>query len=138
MSKRQKLMGRWFNNGISIRFRPNGTVLYNSRATGLVEGQYHYDPQYQPISQAKAVKNLTVWLPRPGKTLVLEFELRYLGESEIQLRRIPKPRKSRQPLDFSETMAVILSRAPSDDKDSDQLAETEPIASANSSRETEN
>src|SRR5688500_11024633 len=95
--KSSQVTGRWFNKDVSLRFRENGTAVYNSRATGLVEGRYQYDPAPLPPTGTEPVKNLTVWLPQPGRTLALNFELKRLGSDRIQLKPIPDaPQTSRR------------------------------------------
>jgi hypothetical protein len=84
------LTGRWFNKDVSVRFLENGTVLYNSRSTGVVEGQYQYDSRQPLPTGTQPVKNLTLWLPQPGRVLVLDFELRLLGNERLQLKQISK------------------------------------------------
>ncbi len=134
LDRQSKLMGRWYNGDVSIRFRENGSVLYNSLGTGLVEGIYRYDNSALPISSVKPVKNLTVWLPQLGKTLVLDFELRYLGESRIQLRPIPKDSRAASNSNSLADLGVILKKAAPGASDSDGLDTAPPIASANPER----
>ena len=132
--RQSKLMGRWYNGDVSIRFRENGSVLYNSLGTGLVEGIYRYDHTALPISSIKPVKNLTVWLPQPGKTLELDFELRYLGESRIQLRPLPKNSGGDANSQSLAVLGVILKKSPPEASDADGWDKAPPIASANPER----
>ncbi len=124
------LTGRWFNNDVSIRFRENGTALYNSKATGLVEGRYQYNPK--PIAQSgmEPVKNLTVWLPQSGRTLVLNFQLSLLGSDRIQLKPISEAANRSRSRNPSPVVGVVLKRALNESQHSDGLDETPPLASA--------
>lgn len=128
--KSSQVTGRWFNKDVSIRFRENGTAVYNSRATGLVEGRYQYDPSPLPPTATEPVKNLTVWLPQPGRTLALNFELKMLGADRIQLKPISEARASSRRRDSSPIVGVVLKRATDESQNSDGLDETPPLASA--------
>ena len=117
--------GRWYNKDISIRFRTNGSVLYNSRHTGLVQGQYRYDAKPASLAVSQPVKNLTIWLPQPGEVRVMEFEIRTLGGHRVQLKPIPRtPRSANDPIN-----GLILKRA-QDDSGSNALEESRPLVSA--------
>ena len=134
LARQSKLLGRWYNGDVSIRFRENGSLLYNSLGTGLVEGIYRYDHTTLPISSIKPVKNLTVWLPQPGKTLVLDFELRHLGDQRIQLRPIRQKTATAQNSNAVANLGVILKKSALEASDSDGLDTAPPIASANPGR----
>jgi hypothetical protein len=128
--KSSQVTGRWFNKDVSIRFRENGTAVYNSKATGLVEGRYQYDPSPLPPTATEPVKNLTVWLPQPGRTLALNFELKMLGSDRIQLKPISDGPRTSQRRDTSPLVGVVLKRALDESQPSDSLDETPPLASA--------
>ncbi len=134
LARPSKLLGRWYNGDVSIRFRENGSVLYNSQNTGLVEGIYRYDSSALPIASTKPVKNLTLWLPQPGTTLVLDFELRYLGDQRIQIRPIFEKSDAPQDPAALAALGVILKKAASDAPNTDGLDTAPPIASANPAR----
>lgn len=121
-------MGRWYSKDLSIRFRPNGTVLYNSRSTGLVEGQYQYKPTSANFASTKAQKNLTVWLPQPGRTVVLTFELRPLGNDRIQLKQIRERNTSQENSNL--TVGMVLHRAEDQSTNSNGLEAKAPLVSA--------
>jgi hypothetical protein len=128
--KSSPVAGRWFNKDVSIRFREDGTAIYNSRATGLVEGRYQYDPAPLPPTATEPVKNLTVWLPQPGRTLALNFELKKLGSDRIQLKPISDAPRNPQRRDPSPVVGVVLKRATDESQHSDNLDETPPLVSA--------
>lgn len=122
--------GRWFNKDVSIRFRENGTAVYNSKATGLVEGRYQYNPAPLVPTATEPVKNLTVWLPQPGRTLSLSFELKMLGSDRIQLKPVSDAPKTSRRRDESPLVGVVLKRAADDSQASNGLDDTPPLASA--------
>jgi hypothetical protein len=106
-------------------------VLYNSKLTGLVEGRYQYDPKLIPAAGTVPVKNLTVWLPQPGQTMVLDFELRFLGGDRIHLKRVPKtPPSTTETADLSQTFGTILKRSTDGGESSNGLDDTPPLVSA--------
>lgn len=126
--KEAGLMGRWYNKDLSIRFRSNGTVLYNSRSTGLVEGQYQYEPTLAQYASTNSQKNLTIWLPQPANTLVLDFELRELGNDRIQLKPIRETQNSQS---LSNTpVGMVLKRAEDQSSNTNDLESKPPLVSA--------
>ena len=125
-----QLMGRWYSNDVSMRFRKNGTVLYNSRNTGLVEGRYEYDASLTSGAQAKPQQNLTIWLPQPGRILVLEFDMRFLGNDRIQMKPIVDERGRSELGALMAGTGMVLKRAADDGQDSNALNETPPLVSA--------
>jgi hypothetical protein len=128
--KTSQVTGRWFNKDVSIRFRENGTAVYNSKATGLVEGRYQYNPAPLVQTGTEPVKNLTVWLPQPGRTLALNFELKMLGSNRIQLKPIPDGPAASRRREERPLVGVVLKRASEEGQHSDGLDETPPLASA--------
>ncbi len=135
LSHAEKLLGRWSNKDVSMRFRENGTVLYNSRITGLVEGRYRFDPKQPSLANTKPVKNLTLWLPQPKGTQIVNFEVRLLGSDRLQIRPIPPTSAKTRNLDSTRTVAAVLKRAAQDEQNAGDAAqdgfdETPPLVSA--------
>lgn len=82
----QHLVGRWYNDEVSVRFRPDGTLVYNSVSTGLVTGRYYFDGEVRDLSAGTAVPNLTLDLVVEGRISRRQHELQFLGDERMRLQ----------------------------------------------------
>ncbi|MCA9067927.1 MAG: hypothetical protein KDA84_03340 [Planctomycetaceae bacterium] len=130
LNQQTKLLGRWYNSQISIRFVENNMVVYNSRTTGLVRGRYQFTPTTQAVANDTPKKNLTLWLPQTGRILVLDYELKYLGDDRLQLTRLPAEWANSQQPSSSPSRAIVLKRALPEEEGSNGFDKKHPIAEA--------
>jgi hypothetical protein len=84
LSPEQQLHGRWFNTDMSIRFQPNGGVVFNSRA-GRAEGRYFYDPQATPTANNEHYENLVLDVHRDGRRLRLGFQVDLIARDRLRI-----------------------------------------------------
>ncbi len=92
----QKLMGRWYNEEMSIRFRPDGRVSLFSRS-GRVEGRYVFTelPSNSALNQSE---NLVLDVIRDGKLRRMVFDADFLGVDRLRLSDLtPKSRPTTDP-----------------------------------------
>lgn len=113
----EQLEGRWYDETLSLRFRPDGGVVFNSRATGLTTGRYYFNGELQPASDDRPVPNLTLDLVRGDRIVRSRMEVQFIGGERLRVRSLdtqrPGPGGGRIP------DVVVLKRATGN---SDQLA----------------
>lgn len=84
---REKLMGRWYTSDTSIRFRPDGTVVY-STPRGLARGRYFFDETPKDLTSTSPHPNLILELVRGNQQFRLDFEVELLSQDRIRLSEI--------------------------------------------------
>jgi hypothetical protein len=109
----EHLHGRWFNDATSIRFRSDGSVIYNSTSTGLTTGRYYFDGELRPESAATPVNNLTLDLMTNGRTERWSLEVQFLGGERMRLQPVTTVHRGR-PSD-GVAAVMILSKAADDE-----------------------
>lgn len=107
-----ELHGRWFNSEMSIRFRTDGTVIFNS-TQGLATGRYFFDGEQRPEASEEPVPNLTMDLQRNGEVFRVLYELEFLGSRRLRITPVESLGRGR-PSD-NITPIVILKRAENED-----------------------
>ena len=119
------LHGRWFNGDLSLRFLPDGHVLMNSRATGLVRGVYLYEPLPSSASaSAELQPNLQLFFAdRQINLQAIHVGSQRLNITEIAANSRRNPLRAKQ----------ILKKAPPEEERSMQLEERRPLVSASGS-----
>ncbi len=108
----EKLHGRWFNSDMSIRFRTDGTVIFNS-TQGLATGRYFFNGEVRPESSEQPLPNLTMDLERNGEVLRVNYELQFLGSERLRIQPVESLERG-LPSD-SIMPVVILKRAGNED-----------------------
>jgi hypothetical protein len=110
-SPRDKLIGRWYNSRMSIRFREDGSVLFNS-AAGRADGVYYFDERRRSVNANSPSPNLTLDVIRNNQRIVLQYEIEIMSHDRLRLSLINtegsrnRPRMDNAPLSFT-----ILKRA---------------------------
>lgn len=105
----QRLHGRWFNGDMSIRFQPDGQVVYNSRA-GLAKGRYVLETEQQAFATHSSPRKLTMDVVRNGKRQTLLYEVTFLANDRIRLHDLNPLRGNSRPTDAARQV-VMLKRA---------------------------
>lgn len=105
-----KLHGRWFNSELSIRFRTDGTVIFNSER-GLATGRYFFNGEVRPEANEEPVTNLTMDLQRNGEVFRVNYELQFLGSNRLRIT----PANPNEPSGSDLPSVVILKRAENED-----------------------
>lgn len=111
---RGHLHGRWFNEATSIRFRPDGSVVFNSTATGLTTGRFFFDGDLKPESAATPVNNLTLDLVVDGRLQRWPLEVQFLGNQRMRLQSVALARRGR-PSDGIPGMLILRKAADESD-----------------------
>lgn len=107
----QKLIGRWYNSGMSVRFRENGTVLYNS-PSGRAEGVYYFNERGRNLSSNQPSPNLTLDVVRNGERIRMDFELEIISRDRVRLTEVnPNRRQTTRRPENAPPPFTILKRA---------------------------
>jgi hypothetical protein len=80
------LQGRWYNDALSIRFRPDGTLIMNSVETGLISGRYYFDGELRSAASGSPVSNLTMDLVIDDRVVRWQHEAQFLGDERMRLQ----------------------------------------------------
>lgn len=99
----QKLIGRWYNDEMSLRFRADGRVLLFSRS-GRAEGRYVF-AETQSNSAQSVSENLVMDVIRDGKARRMVFDADFLGTDRLRLSDLTP--KSRRTFDPAPEFAVL-------------------------------
>lgn len=102
----EQLQGRWYNDATSIRFRSDGSVIYNSATTGLTSGRYFFDGHLRTEATGTPVPNLTLDLVRDGQIERRQLEVRFLGDQRLRLQSVETVARGR-PSDGIATLMVL-------------------------------
>jgi hypothetical protein len=112
VTPQEQLEGRWFDETLSLRFRPDGGLIFNSRATGLTTGRYYFNGKLQPTSEDRPVANLTLDLVHGDRIVRSRMEVQFIGSERLRIRSLdtlrPGPGGGRIP------DLVVLKRAAGD------------------------
>lgn len=101
----QKLVGRWYNAEMSIRFNQDGSVRYNS-AAGLAPGRYEFAPTQMAPGSQPGTPNLIVEVNRPGQRVRYHFEAVFLAHDRLRLHDL-SPHSSNQTNESIHQFAVL-------------------------------
>jgi len=115
---REKLLGRWYTSDTSIRFRDDGTVVFNT-PQGLAIGRYHFDETPKDATSKALQPNLILELVRSNRQLRLDFELEILSRDRIRMTEVLPPSTTRR---SAISRFKVLKRAVDDASSSTQLA----------------
>jgi hypothetical protein len=111
-SPQEQLQGRWYNEALSMRFRPDGSLIYNSNETGLTTGRYFFNGDLRPASADEPVPNLTLDLVRGSRVVRSQLEVQFVGSERLRLRTVPEPGRGRSA--GNEPGILVLKRAAQD------------------------
>lgn len=99
----QQLMGRWYNDEMSIRFRNDGRVLLFSRS-GRLEGRYVFAGTTANHALGKQ-ENLVLDVIRDGKPRRMVFDAGFLGGDRLRLTDLTP--QSRRTIDPAPEFAIL-------------------------------
>ncbi len=80
----QRLIGRWFNAEMSLRFQPDGSVVFNS-TEGLSRGRYEFIPSPTALGAQSGQENLVIDVVRNGRRSRLYLEAVFLAHDRLRL-----------------------------------------------------
>ena len=99
------LIGRWYSESMTIRFRTDSGVVWNSR-NGLAIGRYEFSSDIQALGKMEATPNLMLDVIRRDERSKFEFEAKLLGKDRLQLKLL-----STNDDDVTSTQSMVLRRA---------------------------
>lgn len=105
-SPQQRLHGRWYNSEMSLRFQPDGRVVYNSQ-TGLSRGRYFFALDWQPTAGDQATRPLILDIVRNGRRQQLAFEATFLANDRLRLQESPRPATGVRPTESIREFVVL-------------------------------
>ncbi|MCA8997312.1 MAG: hypothetical protein KDA80_10000 [Planctomycetaceae bacterium] len=88
----QKLLGRWYNGGMSIRFREDRGVVFNT-PVGLGVGRYEFDPSVPPPTADTVTPNTRLDLVRNNQRIQLEFYVEFPSQDRMKIVDLNNPRR---------------------------------------------
>ncbi len=91
-SAQQKLIGRWYNGDMSVRFWEDGRVAIFSR-NGRADGRYVYSDSSLDLAQANTTQNLVMDVVRDGKIVRMMFDADFLGADRLRLSDLTPTRR---------------------------------------------
>lgn len=104
----QALLGRWFNAANSIRFNPDGTVLWNARS-GLATGQYFFTGEERQANSGRPVGNLDLRLRAGDRDIEQRYEVQIMSNDRMRLMPVRADGSGQ-----SERVIVLKRAAPDD------------------------
>ncbi|MBI1310789.1 hypothetical protein GC176_05725 [bacterium] len=110
----ERLVGRWFNSQNSIRFKEDGTLIWNGRRRQGY-GRYWYTGESRKSTTNQLQPNLTIQLRTGDTDAVTQYELQYMGDDRLRLQQIIEGRRIPRGL-------VVLAKADADDTLTTELA----------------
>ena len=82
------LIGRWYSRDMTIRFREDSAVIWNS-PSGLALGRYEFSGKKRGVGSDKLSPNLFVDVIRNDQRRQYQFEITFLGNDRLQFEMIP-------------------------------------------------
>lgn len=110
----ERLIGRWFNSQNSIRFKDDGTLVWNAR-TRRAYGRYWYTGESRATSTNQLQSNLTLQLVTAENEIVSKYELQFLGGDKMRLQPVGRDNRAAGGL-------FVLTKAGPDDTLTNELA----------------
>lgn len=95
-SPQQKLLGRWYNADMSIRFRSDGVVLFNN-LDGMAKGRYVFSEEPQVAGKSTMHRNLVLDVVRNGKRELYSFDATFLADDRLRIVEVPMEGSQPQP-----------------------------------------
>ncbi len=87
-SPSEKLIGRWYSGDMTIRFREDSGVIWNS-PRGLALGRYEFSGKTRDIKNDKKDPNLFIDVVRNDTRQQFQFEISFLGTDRLRIQLIP-------------------------------------------------
>ncbi len=87
-SPSELLIGRWYSGEMTIRFREDSAVIWNS-PEGLALGRYEFEGNGKRLKDTERVPNLFVDVIRNDERQKFQFEVSFLGQDRIRMELIP-------------------------------------------------
>lgn len=80
----EAILGRWYNGEMSLRFRPNGTVVWNTQQ-GLAQGKYVFVGQVPRWASESTTVRVRMDVVRNGQAIQPTLDLQFVGADRIRV-----------------------------------------------------
>ena len=80
----EAVLGRWYNGDMSLRFRPNGTVVWNTRQ-GMAQGKYSFVGDVPRWASDSTTVRVRLDLTRNGQAIQPTLDLQFVGADRIRV-----------------------------------------------------
>lgn len=104
----EAVLGRWYNGDMSLRFRPNGTVVWNTRQ-GMAQGKYSFVGQVPRWASESTTVRVRLDVVRNGQAIQPTLDLQFVGAD--RMRVIPGAQAQTRATD---RLQAVLKRAQSE------------------------
>lgn len=104
----EAVLGRWYNGDMSLRFRPNGTVVWNTRQ-GMAQGKYSFVGDVPRWASESTTVRVRLDVTRNGQAIQPTLDLQFVGAD--RLRVIPGAQAQTRATD---RLQAVLKRAQSE------------------------
>ncbi len=106
-SPSELLIGRWYSGQMTIRFREDNAVIWNS-PQGLALGHFEFRGKAKRAKARELVPNLFVDVIRNDERQKFQFELHFMGQDRIRMELVPYGNASSE---SSTPRGLVLRRA---------------------------
>lgn len=83
----EAVIGRWHNGDMSLRFRPNGTVVWNS-SQGLAQGRYVFVGSVPRWATENTTIRVRLDVLRKGQAIQPMFDLQLVGNDRLRVHPV--------------------------------------------------
>lgn len=104
----EAVLGRWYNGDMSLRFRPNGTVVWNTRQ-GMAQGKYSFVGDVPRWASDSTTVRVRLDVTRDGQLIQPTLDLQFVGADRIRV--IPGAQAQTRATD---RLQAVLKRAQSE------------------------
>lgn len=104
----EAVLGRWYNGDMSLRFRPNGTVVWNTRQ-GMAQGKYSFVGDVPRWASESTTVRVRLDVTRNGQAIQPTLDLQFVGSDRIRV--IPGAQAQTRATD---RLQAVLKRAQSE------------------------
>lgn len=80
----QAVLGRWYNGDMSLRFRPNGTVVWNTRQ-GMAQGRYSFVGSVPRWASEGTTVRVRLEIVRNGEAIQPTLDLQFVGADRMRV-----------------------------------------------------
>jgi hypothetical protein len=123
----EALLGRWYNGDMSLRFRPNGTVVWNTQQ-GMAQGTYTFLGDVPRWASDNTTIRVRLDVTRNGQAIQPTLDLQFVGSDRMRL--IPGTQAQTRATD---RLQAVLRRAQSESETASSSTKATTAARSNRS-----
>lgn len=98
----EAIVGRWYNSEMSLRFQPNGGVIWNT-PQGLAQGRYSFVGHVPRWATDNTSAKVRLELIRNNEPINAELDLQFVGGDRLRV----KPMETTRSRSAARTQAVL-------------------------------